>query len=136
MGQVITQYKGGVLFESQLGDHRLTIEGPDSWGGKNRGPMPPQIFMASIGSCVGVLVAHFCDTHGLDCTGLEVAVDYDSADHPVRFTNLNVSINLPNAQCDDDCTKKALQSVAEHCPVHETIATLEKINFTINTKQS
>ena len=69
MGQIITQHKGGMLFETEMGKHKLIIEGPESWGGKDRGPMPPQIFMASIGSCVGVLVAHFCDTHGLDDTG-------------------------------------------------------------------
>lgn len=133
MGQVITQHKGGMLFESEVGEHKLTIEGPESWGGKNRGPMPPQLFMASIGSCVGVLVAHFCNTHGLDDTDLKVTVDYDTAESPTRFDNINVTINLPKAICDDDCIRRALKSVAEHCPVHETITTLDKINFNIIT---
>ena len=133
MGQIITQHKGGMLFETEMGKHKLIIEGPESWGGKDRGPMPPQIFMASIGSCVGVLVAHFCDTHGLDDTGLQVTVDYDTADHPTRFTNINVTVNLPNAECDDDCTRNALASVAAHCPVHETITTLDEIKFNIIT---
>ena len=110
MGQVITQHKGGMLFESEMGQHKLIIEGPESWGGKNRGPMPPQIF-----------------------TDLKVIVDYDNADHPARFYNINVTINLPNAECDDDCTRKALAKIAEHCPVHETITTLDKINFNIIT---
>lgn len=133
MGQVITQHKGGMLFESEMGSHKLLIEGPESWGGKNRGPMPPQIFMASIGSCVGVLVAHFCETHGLNDKDLQVTVDYDTADNPTRFNNINVTINLPYAKCDDRCTEKALASVAQHCPVHETITTLDKINFNIVT---
>ena len=85
MGKITTYHKGGMLFESQLGDHRILIEGPKSWGGKNSAPMPPQLFMASIGSCVGVLVTHFCDTHQLDPTGMSVDVSYDSADHPARY---------------------------------------------------
>jgi len=89
--------------------------------------------MASIGSCVGVLVAHFCDTHRLDDTGLQVTVDYNTAEHPTRFNNINVTINLPNAECDDDCTRKAIASVAAHCPVHETITTLDEIKFNIIT---
>jgi len=134
MENVTTYLKSGMLFESQMGDHRLLIEGPESWGGKNSAPMPPQIFMASIGSCVGVLVAHFCDTHQLDPTDMSIDVTYDSAEHPTRFINIKVAVHLPNAKCDDECTRKAIQSVAEHCPVHETITLLEGIEFTIITQ--
>ena len=133
MGKITTYLKEGMLFESQLGDHKVMIEGPESWGGKNTAPPPPQFFMASIGSCVGVLVAHFCDTHQLDPSGMSVDVTYDCAEHPTRFTNIKVTVNLPNAQCGDECTRKALQNVAEHCPVHETITLLEDIQFEIKT---
>ena len=134
MGKITTVHKGGMLFESEMGKHKLTIEGPEEWGGKDRGPMPPQIFMASIGSCVGVLVAHFCEQHELNTEGLSVDVDYDVAQSPTRFKNINVTVDLPNAECDDDCTRKALKHVAEHCPVHETIVTIDEIQFNIKTK--
>jgi len=133
MSRVTTAYKGDMLFESQLGNHTLTIDGPDVWGGKDRGPMPPQLFMASIGSCVGVLVSHFCKEHQLDATDLQVHVDYNVADHPTRFNDIQVKISLPHAVCDDACTLKALEQVAKHCPVHETIMTLEKVNFELDT---
>ena len=134
MGTVTTVYKGDMLFESEMGQHKISIEGPEDWGGKNRAPMPPQLFMASIGSCVGVLVSHFCQQHNLDCSGLTIDVDYDTAQQPTRFENITVIVNLPNAKCDDDCTRKALLHVAEHCPVHETIVTLDEIQFNIHTK--
>lgn len=133
MGVITTTYLGEMQFESQLGDHKILINGPDEWGGKNLGPAPPQLFMASIGSCVGVLVTHFCDTHDLDASGLSVVVEYDVADHPIHFNNIRVTVNLPHAHCDDACTKKALAHVAEHCPVHETIVASEEITFNINT---
>ena len=134
MGKVVTIYKGDMLFESTMGDHKIVIEGPEDWGGTNSAPMPPQLFMASIGSCVGVLVTHFCQQHGLNAEGLSVDVDYDTAQHPTRFENIKVNVELPNAECDNDCTRKALEHVAEHCPVHETIVTLDKIQFNIKTK--
>jgi len=134
MGKVTTTYKGDMLFESEMGKHRITTEGPQDWGGKDRSPMPPQLFMASIGSCVGVLVTHFCQQHQLNAEGLKVDVDYEAAQNPTRFENIKVNVDLPNAQCDDSCTQKALKHVAEHCPVHETIVTVDKIKFTINTK--
>ena len=133
MSRVTTICAGENLFESIIGDHRIKIDSPESWGGGNRGPMPPQLFMASIGSCVAVLVNHFCNQHSLCSDNLSVDVDYDKADHPSRFTNIRVTVNMPDTNCPDEITRKALQHVAEHCPVHETIATMEKISFVIRT---
>ena len=134
MTSVVTTYKGDMLFETQVGKHKITIDGPKEWGGKDRGPMPPQLFMTSIGSCVGVLVTHFCQEHNLDTEGLKIEVSYDTAQHPTRFEDIKVKLNLPNAHCDDECTAKALEHVAKHCPVHETIMTLEKVMFEISTQ--
>jgi uncharacterized OsmC-like protein len=133
MGCVTTYYKGGMLFESEVGKHRMLVDGPATWGGQDRGPMPPEVFMASIGSCVGVLVAHFCDTHNLDATDMVVTVNYDKADKPTRFTNIVVDVKMPHAVCGDECTRNALKLVAEHCPVHETILTVENIRFNFET---
>jgi len=134
MGSVKTTFKGGMLFESVLGQHRILVDGPEEWGGEDQGPTPPQLFMTSIGSCVGVLVTHFCNDHQLNTQGLTINVDYDVAQHPTRFNNIRVKVSLPNAVCGDECTKKALEHVAKHCPVHETMVTLEQIQFEITTQ--
>ena len=80
-----------------------------------------------------MLVNRFCDERGLDASGLQIDVDYDVADHPTRFQNIKVMIRLPNTVCDDAFTREALEHVAKHCPVHETILTLEKVNFELAT---
>lgn len=133
MPVISTQYQGDMSFKTRLGNHDLIIDVPESMGGKDRGPMPPQLFIASLGSCVAVLVTSFCNHHNLDPEGMSVDVSYDFADHPRRMIDIKVDVHLPNAHCDDDCTRKALQQVAEHCPVHETIATLKSVAFNITT---
>lgn len=97
--------------------------------------MPPQLFITSLGACFAVLVTNFCNHHTLDATGLSVDVSYDMAKHPTRMTNIVVDVHLPSANCDDECTRNAVESVAEHCPVHETIATLKDIQFNIYSGQ-
>lgn len=57
MAIITTAYQGDMLFETTIGRHKLTIDVPREMGGQDRGPMPPQPFTASLGSCVGVLVA-------------------------------------------------------------------------------
>lgn len=133
MGQVTTTYKGDMLFESQLGNHIVTIDSPEAWGGKDRGPMPPQLFMSSIGSCVAVMVTRFCNEHDMDASDLKVDVEYDVADHPTRFHNVKVKINLPNTICDDSCMRETLEHVVKHCPVHDSILTMERVNFELKT---
>lgn len=70
-----------------------------------------------------------CQRTGLDTTDFAVDVDYDKADDPTRLVNLRVTIRLPHAECGD--REAAIRRVAEHCPVHESIATFSGRGFTI-----
>jgi len=124
VGKITTVYKGDMLFESTLGNHKILIDVPAGWGGRDRGPTPPEVFIASLGSCVGALVANYCDKAGLNAEGLTVDVTFDKVDDPTRLTNIKVEINLPNA--DTKGREKAILRVAEHCPVHETVCNIKE----------
>ena len=129
MGKITTIYKGSMLFESQMGKHTVTIDVPASMGGSDRGPTPPEFFVASLGSCVGAFVAQYCEKNGIDATDMTVDVTFDKADDPTRLVNLRDTVNLPHG----DCAKriKAIERVAEHCPVHATIKTMEGLALDI-----
>jgi len=129
MAKITTYYKGEMLFESKLGNHSLIIDVPASMGGKDRGPTPPELFVASLGSCVGAFVAQYCGRTGIDASEMTVDVTFDKLESPTRLTNLKVRVELPHGQCAD--RQAAIRRVAEHCPVHETIVTLEGIEIDI-----
>jgi uncharacterized OsmC-like protein len=129
MATQTTYYRGAMLFESELGNHLLKIDVPPGMGGSDRGPTPPELFIASLGSCVGAFVAQYCERTGLDTTDLTIDVTYEKVDDPTRLTDLEVKVNLPHADCDRK--RGAIERVASHCPVHETIGTLQGINFVI-----
>lgn len=133
MATITTFYKGEMLFESKLGNHSILIDVPASMGGRDRGPTPPELFVASLGSCVGAFVADYCRRAGIDTRDLTVDVSFDKAEDPTRLANLKVRVNLPYG----DCAKReqAIRRVAEHCPVHETIATLKGIEIELVGKQ-
>ena len=129
MDQITTTYQGNMLFESKLGRHSILIDVPPTMGGSDRGPTPPELFVASLGSCVGAFVASYCERNGVNTEGMSVDVTFDKADKPTRLVNLKIKVNLPCGECQD--CEKALLRVAEHCPVHETISTLEDVEFEI-----
>lgn len=133
MAQITTHYKGDMLFESKLGNHSVLVDVPPGMGGADRGPTPPELFIASLGTCVGAFVANYCGQAGIDAGDMSIDVAFDKVEDPTRLVNLRVKVNLPNGGCNG--REKALRRVAEHCPVHETIATLEGIEFEINGKR-
>jgi uncharacterized OsmC-like protein len=129
MATITTHHKGDMLFETELGTHKLQIDVPASMGGSDRGPTPPEIFVASLGSCVAALVANYCNKAKLNTDGLTVDVTYDKVPDPTRLVNLQVKVHLPNA--DVSGREKAIERVADRCPVHQTICGWEDIGFEI-----
>lgn len=130
MGKVTTFYKGDMLFESKLGTHSILIDVPSVMGGSDRGPTPPELFIASLGSCVGAFVVNYCGKSDIDTKDMTIDVTFDKVEDPTRLVNLKIEVNLPHGDCKK--RQKAILRVAEHCPVHETIATLEGIQININ----
>jgi putative redox protein len=124
-----TYYRGGMLFESEIGHHTIKIDVPPSMGGSDRGPTPPDLFVASLGSCVGAFVAQYCERTGLSTEDLSVHVSYDKAEDPTRLVDLKVKVDLPNVDCGRK--RAAIERVAQHCPVHETIGTMRGVTFEI-----
>jgi putative redox protein len=129
MPSITTRYLGDMTFESTVGSHRMVIDVPTSMGGADRGPTPPELFVASLGSCVAAFVAQYCERTGLDTTDLAVDVAFEKAEDPTRLINLQVTIRLPHAECHD--REAAIRRVAEHCPVHASIASFDGLIFQI-----
>ncbi len=128
-----TRYKGDMLFESQLGNHSIVIDVPAKMGGSDRGPTPPELFIASLGSCIAAFVADYCKRAEIDATGLSVDITFDKVENPMRLVGLKAHISLPHADCAS--REAALLRVAEHCPVHETIKSWEGMEITLAVKQ-
>ena len=129
MAKIVTNYKGEMLFESVIGNHTITIDVPTSMGGDDRGPMPPQLFVASLGSCIGAFVAQYCENNGIDDEGMAVEIEFDKAADPTRLVDLKATVKLPNGDCEKRV--KAIERVAEHCPVHSTISTMKDLEIEI-----
>lgn len=134
MAQIVTHYKGDMLFESVIGNHLLTIDVPADMGGEDRGPIPPQLFVASLGSCIGAFVAQYCDINGIDNTDMSVVISYEKSSQPTRLVNLQAVVKLPHGDCG--ARVKAIERVADLCPVHETIKTMHGLAITILGKDN
>lgn len=124
------KYIGGKKFSAVNRAHTIIIDQPKEGGGEDEGPTPPELFVDSLGSCIGVYVLAFCKNTGLDPSGMKIALEWEKAsDKPARIKSINAKIELPNAMVG--LRAAALLKVAESCLIHETIKLKPEINITL-----
>jgi uncharacterized OsmC-like protein len=119
MPEITVKHRGDMEFETQIGTHKLTIDIPPENNGKDRGPTPPQLFIASLASCIAVFVATYCNNAGINAEGLSVTLSYDKLTKPSCLGNLKAVIRIPKG--DAGKKEKAVIRAAELCLIQETI---------------
>jgi uncharacterized OsmC-like protein len=130
MAIAITRYEGDMLFQTEIGGQHITTDVTPPMGGKGRAPTPPDLFVVSLGACVAAFVAHYCEHQGIDTRGLSVETTFEKAGNPPCLTDFRVDVRLPHAECGD--REAAVQRVAEHCIIHETLSHLQAVQIRIH----
>ena len=129
MPEITVKHRGDMEFETQIGTHKLTIDIPPENNGKDRGPTPPQLFIASLSSCIAVFVASYCNNAGINAEELSVTLSYDKLTKPSCLGNLKALIRIPKG--DVGKREKAVIRAAKHCLIHETIRLSPEVELTL-----
>lgn len=96
--------------------HRLSSDEPQSGGGKDTGPAPYELLLASLGACTAITLKMYADRKGW---GLEsVAVDLDHHFHGSR-SHIQRVLRLEGDL--DDAQRARLADIAERTPVTLTL---------------
>ncbi|MFC1570254.1 OsmC family protein [Candidatus Omnitrophota bacterium] len=119
MGNVKVEYTGKKSFKMQARDHEIKVDLPVEMGGDNAAPTPPELFVAALGSCMGVYALGYLKTAKLDAEGLTVSLDWEYDEGKKKIGTISAKISAPNADLGD--RKQALVSAAEKCLLHNTL---------------
>lgn len=118
---IIIQHHEDVRFSARHGDHRVTIDLPESHGGSDSGMSPPQLFVAALGACVGVYVADYCDSHAIPYQGMQLHLDWKFRDRPRRISHVRVRVELPSGPLPAE-HEQGIQDSVQNCMLHNTLA--------------
>lgn len=88
--------------------------------GTDQAMTPAELFVSSLGACIGVYALRFCKRHNLPAEGLKVLLDWTVVRDPWRIGSIHVELHYPHQVPEAD--RKGLLRMAEACFVHETIA--------------
>lgn len=119
MNNVTVAYKGGIKFEAAAGKHRITVDLPGEKGGTDEGMTPPDLFIASLGTCIGVYVVRYCQNAKIDAEGCVISLDWRLSDDKRSIAAVEAKVHLPKA--DPGPRARAVLEAARSCLIHNTL---------------
>jgi len=114
---------GQKKFQVKTKNYEFTVD----TGGE--GVSPPDTFLASLGSCIGVYLRKYAEGAKFDLPGFRIVVSGEfSKTSPVSFRQINIRIDLNDLELDEH-RKTALLNFIKNCPVHNTLKIQPEIVF-------
>lgn len=129
MNELKIDYTGGIGFEARARQHTLKIDLTEDKGGKDEGMTPPEVFIASLGSCIGVYVVRYCQNAKLNAEGLSIGLSWKLSDDKTKIGRIDIKLSLP--QADPGKRGNAVLEAARRCLIHQTITDHPEINISL-----
>jgi uncharacterized OsmC-like protein len=117
--EVHIKHLGDVQFEIAARGHILMSDQPTESGGHDEGMTPPELFLASLGSCAGYYAAAYLRKKGIATQGTEVHVTAGKAGPPARLDDFRIEVTVPVALSDAD--RAGVEDAVHRCLIHNTL---------------
>lgn len=100
------------------GTHQIVSDEPPKYGGEDAGPMPTDIFLASIASCMCQAIYHVARKQRLDLGFLEVCISGNKDPDAYRYSDVHLDVE---ADLPPDKLSKLVERARGYCFVSNTI---------------
>jgi uncharacterized OsmC-like protein len=118
--EVQVEHLGSVQFEIKTRNHSIISDQPVQDGGFDEGFTPPELLLASLGSCAGYYAAQYLRKHKLATEGTRVRVTCEKVKDPLaRMTNFVIEVDAPVELSAEQ--EKGVEEAVERCLVHNTL---------------
>ena len=128
-----TRYLAGKKFETIVGRHRIITDQSEAGGGKDAGPTPPELLLASLGSCAGHYAVEYLQTRSLSAEDLEIRVSAAKGTSPARLASFRIEVNVPGI---DERHQQGLLRAVKTCLIHNTLLTGPTLEVVVTAAQT
>ena len=129
--EVLVEHLGSVQFEITARQHRVMSDQPVEQGGFDEGMTPPELMLASLGSCAGFYAAQYLKKHKLATEGTRVRVTADKEKNPARLDNFRIEVEVPAELGKEH--ESGVEEAVHHCLIHNTLLIPPKIELEVKT---
>jgi len=128
--EITVEHLGSVQFEIKTRGHSVVSDQPVADGGYDEGMTPPELLLASLGSCAAFYAAQYLRRERLASEGVRVLVRCEKVKDPVpRMTNFVIDVAAPVELTEEHA--KGVHQAVEHCLVHNTLLYPAKISIKV-----
>ena len=117
--EVTVEHLGALQFEIKARQHTVLSDQPAENGGHDEGMTPPELLLASLGSCAGFYAAQYLRKHRLASAGTRVRVTADKLKDPARMDNFHIEIDAPAELTEQH--RAGVENAVHHCLIHNTL---------------
>lgn len=128
--KVLVEHLGAVQFEIKARQHKIVCDQPPENGGFDEGMTPPELLLASLGSCAGFYAAQYLKKHNLADEGMRVSVTADKVKDPARMDNFRIEVEVLLAFSKKH--RDGIQEAIQHCLIHNTLLYPPKITLEVS----
>lgn len=130
---VTVKQLAGVKFSIETRHHSIVCDQPLENGGADQGMTPPELMLASLGSCAAFYAVQYLKTRGLADGGVEVSVTAEKLRGPARLGNFQIDVTSPVPLNGDQ--EQAMMNSVRHCLIHNTLLTPPEIELNLRVPE-
>ncbi len=129
MLEVLVNHLGDVQFEAKARNHVIYSDQPTENGGFDEGMTPPELLLASMGTCAGYYAVQYLKAQKLSAEGLSIRTTGEKASTPARLSEIRVMIDYLGPL--DQRNRDGLLNAVHKCLIHNTLLNPPKIDVDI-----
>jgi putative redox protein len=129
--EVLVNHLGALQFEIKAREHTIVSDQPRENGGFDEGMSPPELLLASLGSCAAYYAAEYLHRHELATEGTRVRVVAEKIKNPARIDNFHIEIDVPVGLSETH--QRGIQDAVHRCLIHNTLPHLPKVDFLVRS---
>ncbi len=129
----VTQLEG-VRFVIEARNHCIVSDQPVDNNGTDHGMTPPELMLASLGSCAAFYAAQYLKARNLADKGVEVSVTAEKLKQPARLGDFRIDVSCPVSLTDEQ--QQGLMNSVHHCLIHNTLLSPPEISIGLTRAQT
>lgn len=129
MLEVEVNYLSAVQFEAKARKHLIRCDQPAELGGSDTGMPPPELLLASLGTCAAYYAVEYLKKHNLLADGTRVHVSAEKERRPFRLDNFHIDVKSALELTEEH--RVGMERAVHHCLIHQTLVNPPKIEFQI-----
>ncbi|MGA7159021.1 MAG: OsmC family protein [Acidobacteriaceae bacterium] len=128
--EVKVTHPGKTRFRIEARQHVIESDQPLDNGGDDLAMTPPELFLASLGSCAAFYAAQYLSSRKLAESGLEVSVTSEKLRDPARLGNFVVKVKSPVGLTPEQAV--AMERSVHRCLIHQTMMSAPAMTIEID----